>query len=65
MGALEVHSLPLGDLEPFLDRKRYSAFAMSQLQLPSFLGEILRKANDFVENAPEPMVVLAVRYRLH
>jgi diguanylate cyclase (GGDEF)-like protein len=48
MGALEVHSLPLGDLEPFLDRKRYSAFAMSQLQLPSFLGEILRKANDFV-----------------
>jgi diguanylate cyclase (GGDEF)-like protein len=48
MGVPEVHSLPLGDLEPFLDRKRYSAFAMSQLQLPSFLGEILRKANDFV-----------------
>jgi diguanylate cyclase (GGDEF)-like protein len=48
MGAPEVHSLPLGDLEPFLDRKRYSAFAMSQLQLPSFLSEILRKANDFV-----------------
>ncbi len=48
MGAPEVHSLPLGDLEPFLDRKRYSAFAMSQLQLPTFLGEILRKANDFV-----------------
>ena len=43
MGVPEVHSLPLGDLEPFLDRKRYSAFAMSQLQLPSFLGEILRK----------------------
>jgi GAF domain-containing protein len=48
MGVPEVHSLPLGDLEPFLDRKRYSAFAMSQLQLPSFLGEILKKANDFV-----------------
>ena len=48
MGAPDVHSLPLGDLEPFLDRKRYSAFAMSQLQLPSFLSEILRKANDFV-----------------
>ena len=48
MGAPEVHSLPLGDLEPFLDRKRYSSFAMSQLQLPSFLSEILRKANDFV-----------------
>ncbi len=48
MGPPEVYSLPLGDLEPFLDRKRYSAFAMSQLQLPSFLGEILRKANDFV-----------------
>ena len=48
MGPPEVYSLPLGDLEPFLDRKRYSAFSMSQLQLPSFLGEILRKANDFV-----------------
>jgi diguanylate cyclase (GGDEF)-like protein len=48
MGPPEVYSLPVGDLEPFLDRKRYSAFAMSQLQLPSFLGEVLRKANDFV-----------------
>ena len=48
MGPPEVFSLPVGDLEPFLDRKRYSAFAMSQLQLPSFLGEVLRKANDFV-----------------
>ncbi len=48
MGPPEVYSLPLGDLEPFLDRKRYSAFPVSQLQLPSFLGEILRKANDFV-----------------
>ena len=48
MSQPEVFSLPLGDLEPFLDRKRYSAFAMSQLQLSSFLAEILRKANDFV-----------------
>lgn len=48
MGSPEVFSLPPDDLEPFLDRRRYSAFAMSQLQLPSFLGEILNKANDFV-----------------
>jgi len=48
MGPPEVFSLPLGDLEPFLDRKRYSAFATSQLQLPSFLSEVLKKANDFV-----------------
>jgi diguanylate cyclase (GGDEF)-like protein len=51
MGSPEVYSLPLGDLESFLDRKRYSAFAMSQLQLPSFLGEVLSKANDFVPSA--------------
>ncbi len=48
MAPPEVYRLPVGDLEPFLDRKRYSAFAMSQLQLPSFLGEVLSKANDFV-----------------
>ena len=48
MSQPEVFSLPLSDLEPFLDRKRYSAFAMSQLQLPTFLAEVLKKANDFV-----------------
>ncbi len=48
MSQPEVFSLPLGDLEPFLDRKRYSVFAMSQLQLSSLLSEILSKANDFV-----------------
>jgi diguanylate cyclase (GGDEF)-like protein len=48
MGQPEVFSLPVDDLEPFLDRKRYSAFAMSQLQLPTFLSEVLKKANDFV-----------------
>jgi len=48
MNPLEVYSLPIDDLEPFLDRRRYSAFTMSQLQVGSFLGEILSKANDFV-----------------
>jgi len=48
MGPPEVFSLPVDDLEPFLDRKRYSAFSMSQLQLPTFLAEVLKKANDFV-----------------
>jgi len=43
-----VYSLPIEDLEPFLDRRRYSAFAVSQLAVTSFLGEILSKANDFV-----------------
>jgi diguanylate cyclase (GGDEF)-like protein len=45
---LEVFSLPLDDLEPFLDRRRYAAFPMSQLHVETFLGEILSKANDFV-----------------
>jgi diguanylate cyclase (GGDEF)-like protein len=51
MGQPEVYSLPPDDLEPFLDRRRYSAFAVSQLQLPFFLGEILSKANDFVPSS--------------
>ena len=48
MQSPRVYSLPIGDLEPFLDRRRYSAFAVSQLAVTSFLGEILSKANDFV-----------------
>jgi diguanylate cyclase (GGDEF)-like protein len=48
MQAPRVYSLPIEDLEPFLDRRRYSAFAVSQLAVTSFLGEILSKANDFV-----------------
>ncbi|MGD8440550.1 MAG: sensor domain-containing diguanylate cyclase [Holophagae bacterium] len=48
MEAPRVYSLPIEDLEPFLDRRRYSAFAVSQLAVTSFLGEILSKANDFV-----------------
>lgn len=43
-----VYSLPMEDLEPFLERRRYSAFAVSQFAVTSFLGEILSKANDFV-----------------
>jgi diguanylate cyclase (GGDEF)-like protein len=34
-----------------LDRRRYSAFAVSQLAVTSFLSEILSKANDFVPSS--------------
>jgi diguanylate cyclase (GGDEF)-like protein len=51
MQAPRVYSLPIEDLEPFLDRRRYSAFAVSQLAVTSFLGEILSKANDFVPSS--------------
>jgi diguanylate cyclase (GGDEF)-like protein len=51
MGPPEVYSLPADDLEPFLDRRRYSVFSLSQLRLGSFLGEILVKANDFVPSS--------------
>jgi len=51
MGSPEVYSLPAEDLEPFLDRRRYSVFSLSELRLGSFLGEILIKANDFVPSA--------------
>jgi len=43
-----VYSLPVDELEPFLERRRYSAFSLSQLRIGTFLGEILSKANDFV-----------------
>ncbi|MCP4895906.1 MAG: sensor domain-containing diguanylate cyclase [bacterium] len=48
MGSLGVHSLPVEELNPYLDRRRYSAFAPSRLQVDTFLREILIKANDFV-----------------
>jgi diguanylate cyclase (GGDEF)-like protein len=51
MGPPEVYSLPADDLEPFLDRRRYSVFSLSQLRLGSFLSEILTKANDFVPSS--------------
>ena len=51
MQSPRVYSLPIEDLEPFLDRRRYSAFAVSQLAVTSFLGEILSKANDFVPSS--------------
>lgn len=43
-----MYSLPVDELEPFLERRRYSAFPLSQLRVGTFLGEILSKANDFV-----------------
>jgi diguanylate cyclase (GGDEF)-like protein len=51
MGSPEVYSLPAEDLEPFLDRRRYSVFSLSELRLGPFLGEILSKANDFVPSS--------------
>jgi len=51
MSAPEVYSLPADDLDPFLDRRRYSVFSLSQLQFSSFLSEILNKANDFVPSS--------------
>ena len=48
MGSPEVYSLPPDELEPFLDRRRYAAFALSRIQVDSVLREILIKANDFV-----------------
>jgi diguanylate cyclase (GGDEF)-like protein len=48
MDDLGVYSLPVEDLNPFLDRHRYSAFAPSRLQVDTFLREILIKANEFV-----------------
>ncbi len=46
-----VYSLPSDDLEPFLDRRRYSAFSLNRRQLGEFLGEVLSKAHDFVPSA--------------
>ena len=45
---LEVFSLPLDELEPILERRRYAAFPLSHLHIETFLAEILSKANDFV-----------------
>ncbi len=47
MGSLGVHSLPVAELNSYLDRRRYSAFAPSRLQVDSFLREILIKADEF------------------
>jgi diguanylate cyclase (GGDEF)-like protein len=48
MVSTKVFSLPGDELEPFLDRRRYSAFSLTRTDLAAFLGEVLRKANDFV-----------------
>ena len=47
MAAPVVYSLPVEELGPHLDRRRYSAFAPARLQVDAFLREILSKANDF------------------
>jgi diguanylate cyclase (GGDEF)-like protein len=48
MAEPEVYSLPVEELEAFLDRRRYSALALTRPHISSFLGEILSKACDFV-----------------
>jgi len=51
MTAPEVYCLPVDELGPFLDRRRYAAFAPSRLQVDAVFREILSKANDFVPSA--------------
>ncbi len=51
MVVTEVHALPVEELEPFLDRRRYAAFSLNRRQLGEFLAEVLSKANDFVPSA--------------
>ncbi len=48
MSAFQVFSLPLEEIEPFLDRRRYAAFVPIRLRVDVFLREILSKANDFL-----------------
>lgn len=48
MSTPEVVSLPLEEIEPFLDRRRYSGFIPVRLKVDAFLREILQKANDFL-----------------
>ena len=51
MSSPEVVSLPLEEIEPFLDRRRYSGFIPVRLKVDAFLREILHKANDFLPSA--------------
>ncbi len=51
MSSAEVVSLPLEEIEPFLDRRRYSGFIPVRLKVDVFLREILQKANDFLPSA--------------
>ena len=44
----EVMTLPQKELEPHLERQRYTALTIPRLDLGPFLVEILSKANDFV-----------------
>ncbi len=51
MLAPQVYSLPLEEIEPFLERRRYSVFVPSRMHVDDFLRQILSKANDFVPSA--------------
>ena len=57
MSAPEVYSLPVDELEPYLERRRYSVFALSQLKVGTFLGEILSKATAFVPAEAGPILM--------
>jgi len=57
MSTFEVFSLPLEELEPFLDRRRYTAFVPVRLKVDAFLREILNKANDFVSSTAGSIVM--------
>ena len=51
MEAVRVRCLSEDQLQPYLDRRRYAAFALPYLKADSLLREILSKANDFVPSA--------------
>ncbi len=51
MEAPAVLSLPEGEIEAFLDRRRYAAFVPIRLKVDAFLREILAKANEFVPSS--------------
>ncbi|NOZ78196.1 MAG: sensor domain-containing diguanylate cyclase [Acidobacteria bacterium] len=57
MSPIEVFSLPLEELEPFLNRQRYSVFMPVRLKVDAFLREILSKANDFVPSQAGSIVM--------
>lgn len=63
MAAPEVHSLPVEELGPFLDRQRYAAFAPVRLEVDAFLREILIKANDFVPSGAGSILLDRPRQR--
>lgn len=47
-GRPEIMVLPAAELEPFLERYRHGAGLLEPIDAPSFIGEVLQRANAFV-----------------